>query len=374
MAEGDTGDGGFGEADDGSSGLATGGGDVLNRDVVEVGGEPGDGSCGYLAGGKDLRVVLTDDDGIFNVLHIHVAEGDVADIGSAVAVGFDADAVVGTIEVDAFGEDVLSSAGDFTAYGDAVAVEEGAVGDGDVAAGLVGAGRIGGTGLDGDVVVAYVHEDVADGDVGGGEGIDAVGVDGAEGREDLDVADGDVVRVVGDDLPHGRVLEGDAVHEDVLAVVEDDEAGTGVVRPHDAVVLDGAGFEPPTFAVSVDGSFSGNGEIGGVGGADEGLVAGGAKLGDGGIVSVIGGAEEGGTFVEMEVDVALEDDGSADVGTSGEEDCASSFEFAGVNCGLNRVGILGDAIGLGAVRTDIAGGGGECGGGSGGEGEAEEQG
>ena len=374
VAEGDTGDGSLRETDDGSGGLATGGRDVLNRDVVEVRGEAGDGGRGYLSGGEDLGVVLADDESVFDVLHVDVAEGDVADVGSAVAVGFDANAVVGSVEVNALSEDVLRSSGDFAADRDAVAVEEGAIGDGDVAAGFVGAGRIGGTGLDGDVVVADVHEDVADGDVGGGEGIDAVGIDGAEGGENLDVADDDVVRVVGDDLPHGRVLDGDSVHEDVLAVVEDDEAGTRVVRPHDAMILDGAGLQPPAFTVAIDDSLSSDGEIGGVGGADEGLVAGSAELGDFGIVGVIGGAEEGGSLVEMEIDVAFEDDGGADVGSGGEKDSASSFGCAGVNCGLNRVSILGNAVGFGTVGTDVAGGGGKGADGRGGEGEAEEQG
>lgn len=373
----DSGDGGFGEADDGSGGLAAGGRDVLNRDVVEVGGEAGDRRRRYVAGGEDPGVVLADDQSVFDVLHIDVAEDDVTDIGTAVAVGFDANTVVGAVEVNSLDEDVLRTSGDLAADRDAVAVLEGAIKDGDVAAGGIGAGRIRGSGLDGNVVVAYIHEDVADGDVRGGEGIDAIGVDGAEGGKDLDVADRDVVRVVRDDLPHRRVLDGHAIHEDVLAVVEDDKAGTGVVRPHDAVILDGAGLEPPTVAVSVDDSLSGDGEIDCVGGADEGLIAGSAKLRDGRIVGVIGGAEEGCSFAEMQVDVALEHDGCAEIGSGGEQDSATSFGCAGVNCGLNRLGILGYAIGFGTVGADVAGGG-ERAGGSGNEeswqGQANEQG
>ena len=43
VAQDDAGDGGFGEADDGSGGLAAGGRHILNRDAVEVGSEAGDG-------------------------------------------------------------------------------------------------------------------------------------------------------------------------------------------------------------------------------------------------------------------------------------------------------------------------------------------
>lgn len=376
VAQDDAGDGGFGEADDGSGGLAAGGRHILNRDVVEVGGEAGDGGRGHFACGEDLGVVLADDESVFDVLHLDVAEGDVADIGTAVAVGFDPNAIVGAGEMNALDEDVLRPAGDFAADGDAVAMQEGAIGDGDVAAGCIGAGRVGGAGLDRDVIVANVGVEVIDVDVRRGEGIETIRIGRMLRRKDLDVVDRDVVRVVGDDLPHGGVLDGDSVHEDVLAMVEDDEAGARVFRSHDAMILDAAGLLPPALAVPVDDAVAGDGEIGCVGGADEGLVAGGAEFGDGRIVSVIGGAEEGGTLVEMQVDVALEHDGGAEIGSGREQHRATALGFAGVDCCLNGVRVLGDTVGLGTIGANIAGGGGECADGCGcekhGQGQANE--
>lgn len=291
IAEDHAGDGGFGEAVDGSGGGDASGGQVFDQDVVEVRGEAGDGCGGYIAGRSDFGVVLADDEGVLDVLHVDVAEDEVADVVAAVAVGFNADTVVGLVEVDALGGDVLGAADDFTTDGEAVAVEEGAVGDGDVAGGRVGAGGVGFAGLDGDVVVAYVGEDMVDLDVGGGEGIDGVGVGGVLRGEDFDVADGDVVGVVGNELPHGRVLDGDAFDEDVLTVVEDDEARAGVFAAYYAGVFEAAGLQPPALPCPVDDAFAGDGNVVGVSGADEGLEAGGAELGDGGIVGVVGGAE-----------------------------------------------------------------------------------
>jgi hypothetical protein len=101
VAENDSDNGSFGQADDRTGGSAIGGCHVLEGDVVEVGGEAGDRRWGHVSGGENLRVVLADDDGVLDLLHVDVAEGDGADIGAAVAVGFDAKAVIGAVEVNA---------------------------------------------------------------------------------------------------------------------------------------------------------------------------------------------------------------------------------------------------------------------------------
>jgi len=59
-------------------------------------------------------------------------------------------------------------------------------------------------------------------------------------------------------------------------------------RSHDAVILDGTGFQPPAFAIPVDDAIAGDGEIRRIGCADQGLLAGGAKLRDRRIVGMIG--------------------------------------------------------------------------------------
>ena len=119
--------------------------------------------------------------------------------------------------------DVVRAAGDFAADGEAVAVEEGAIGDGDVAARIVAARRVDGAGFDGDIVVADVGVEMIDADVRRREGIDGVGVRRVLRGQHADVANDDIVAVVGNELPHGRVLDGDSFDADVLAVVEDDE-------------------------------------------------------------------------------------------------------------------------------------------------------
>ncbi len=328
---------------------------------MEEGCQARDGCGCDFALGERLGVVGADEDGGVYVLHGDVFEGDVVDLVAAVAVGLDADALVGAFEVDALGVDIVRAAGDLAADGEAVAVHELAVGDGDVFAGLIGAGRVDDAALDGDVVVAYVGEDVIDDDVAGAEGIDGVGVGRVLRGQDADVADGDVVGVVGHDLPAGGVLDGDAFDADVLAVIEDDESRAEGDLADDSGVMRRAGDLPPAFAVAVDGACAGDGDVLRVGGADQRLRAGGAELGLLGIVSVVGGAEEGCIFGEVEGDVALQHDGAGEEGSAGEFDGAASGG-AIVDGRLDGLGVLGGAVGLGAVGAGVADlTGGKCG-------------
>ncbi len=156
----------LGKADDDPGPVAVGGLYILDADVVEVGGEPGDGSGGDFAFGHDLGVVLADENGGADILHEDVLEAEVGDVGAAVAVGFDADALVGAFEADVFRMHALYASGDFAADGETVAGFELAVGDGDVGGWGVGTGGVDGAGFDGDVVVADGGEVVVDGDVG----------------------------------------------------------------------------------------------------------------------------------------------------------------------------------------------------------------
>jgi hypothetical protein len=87
--------------------------------------------------GEGLYIRVIFGDAGADILHVDVLEEDAAHIMAAVAVGLDADALVGAFEMDALGLDVLGAARRFTADGQAVAVEEDTVGHGDVAAGIV---------------------------------------------------------------------------------------------------------------------------------------------------------------------------------------------------------------------------------------------
>ena len=186
---------------------------------------------------------------------------------------------------------LLRAAGDLAADGEAVAVHELAVGDGDVFAGLIGAGRVDDAALDGDVVVAYVGVDVVDDHVAGAEGIDGVGVGRVLRGKDADVTDGHVVGVVGDDLPAGRVLDGDAFDADVLAVVEDDEARAEGDLSDDSGAAMRAGFAhqlsplPSMVPAPVMAMFSA------LAARTRDWVPGARNSSDGGIVSVVGRAE-----------------------------------------------------------------------------------
>ncbi len=114
---------------------------------------------------KNAGIVLANHERIFHVLHVDIAEDDVEDFVAAVAIGLDANAVVGAVEVDALGEDVARASGEFAADGESVAMEKGAVGDGDVTAGIVTAGRVDGARFYGDIVVAGVGIEMIDVDI-----------------------------------------------------------------------------------------------------------------------------------------------------------------------------------------------------------------
>src|SRR3984957_20341837 len=131
-----------------------------------------------------------------------------------------------------------------------------------------------------------------DAHVGRGKRIDGVSVRRWIRRQNANVADEYVVAVVGNELPKGRVLDGNAFDADVLAVVEDDEAGAGMGIAHYARIGDPANHVPPAFALTVDGAFASDGYVLGIGGAHQPLGCGKTKLDLCRIVGMGGGAEE----------------------------------------------------------------------------------
>src|SRR5260370_18011029 len=130
-------------------------------------------------------------------------------------------------------------------------MQELAVGDRDVLAGRVRTGRVDDAALDGNIVVADIGVDVVDDHVRGTERIDRVGVGRVLRSQDPGIADDHVVGVIRHDLPTGRVLDGDALHSDVLAVVEDNEAGAKLAVTHYARLTRSPRLNPPALAVAV---------------------------------------------------------------------------------------------------------------------------
>ncbi len=160
------GDGRFRQADNRAGHGSASCGDVLEHDVVEVRREARDGRGLHGAFGRqDAGIVFADHKRVFHILHINVAEDEVRDIVAAVAIGLDANAVIGAIEVNALGENVARATGDLAADGKAMAVHEGAIGDDNVAAGIIAAGGVDGAGFDGDVVVTGVGVEMVDADI-----------------------------------------------------------------------------------------------------------------------------------------------------------------------------------------------------------------
>src|SRR5580704_9357912 len=86
---------------------------------------------------ENAWVVFANDQRILYILHVDIAEDEVAHVVAAIAIRLDANTVVGAFKMNALGENVARAAGDLAADGEAVAVHEGAIGDGDVAAWVV---------------------------------------------------------------------------------------------------------------------------------------------------------------------------------------------------------------------------------------------
>src|SRR6185312_13288802 len=99
----------------------------------------------------DARIIFRDQDRGLHAFHRDVLEEQMTHVMAAIAVGLDADALIGALELDAFGADILGAARQLAADREAMTVQEDAIGNGDVAAGRVRARRIDLAGLDGDI-------------------------------------------------------------------------------------------------------------------------------------------------------------------------------------------------------------------------------
>ena len=134
----------------------------------------------------------------------------------------------------------------------------------------------------------------------------------------------------------------------MAAVIEEDEA-----RAHggDEVGAGAMGVDgvPPGFSVAVDGAAAADGNVLGVGCAEERLQGALAQLLHFGIVGFVLAAEQGRARIDFEGDVTLEHDRSGEEGPRRQAHGAAAFGRAGVDSALNGVRIFGDAIALGAI-------------------------
>src|SRR6185437_1767179 len=91
--------------------------EVLDADVVEKRRQPGDWLGRIVTLRRHPGIEFRDQDSGLHPRHGDVPERDVADITATVAIGLDADALVGVLETDALGMDVLCPARDLAADG-----------------------------------------------------------------------------------------------------------------------------------------------------------------------------------------------------------------------------------------------------------------
>src|SRR5690242_9482311 len=111
-------------------------------EVVEERRQPADSLWAIVRRRLHIRIIFRDQDRGFHSFHGDVLEEEMAHVMTAVAVGLDAYALVGALEPDALGADILRPTRQFAADRQAMTVQEDAVGDGDVAAGRIRSGRI----------------------------------------------------------------------------------------------------------------------------------------------------------------------------------------------------------------------------------------
>jgi len=86
-------------------------------ETVKEGRQTPDGLGPVVDEGLYIRVIFGDPDAGVDILHVDVLEEEAAHIMAAVAVGVDADAVVGAFEVDALSPDGLGAGRQFAADG-----------------------------------------------------------------------------------------------------------------------------------------------------------------------------------------------------------------------------------------------------------------
>ena len=334
------------------------------------------------------------DDGVADRFDLGVAQIDVLHSAAALCIGLEAQGVVqsGAVEGVVVCEQVLDAAAHLAAAGDAaVAVCESVVADDEVLGRMTGFAQLTAiavaAGFDGDAVVAGVEEAVLDQDVVAVFGVTAivvvaVGVDG-------DAAGGEVGAEDGVQLPHGRVGDGDALDQNVgaldglvevgaqiVAFAEDALLCGGAVVGHlaqqldvvvtglgdGAVRVDGAGPVPPVVLVSltVEGALAGQSDVLLLIGVDQrapvvqlGAFVVGEHQRVVGRGDVPGEAQDGVLAFQMQVDVALEGDGTDVIHTGRDDDRAAAVGAGLVDGALDGCGVQFTVVGDGAVVQNI---------------------
>ncbi len=291
--------------------------DIADIDVAEQGGR----TARIRAG-----VERVDVDGLaIDVLHADVANEDVLDHVAATSFGLEADPPVAALEIGVVHVDVFDSARGLTAEYDAAAagahlagleiphhdVPGGSVDPQAffVEAGLQDHGVIAGLEvvvLDQDVLRRIHHHAVA---VGTAQAVDRhVAHDGPPAVDQVNV-------------PHGRVVQGDALDQNVLRLPEDHEVGSHPLHARALAEMaarqrhlggngPGRGLAPlpPGFALALEDTLAGNGHVlhfKGVdqGGIVEGLHAFVAVLDHGQVIVPVRTEADRGAFGEMQVDM-----------------------------------------------------------------------
>ena len=331
---------------------------------VEVLGPGFDGDEGGFAVAGDVadREVFVELRGVG--AELEAEEGDAFEFGAGDGAVFD--------------EEVADDGG-FAAEGDdALAVDEGAVVDVDVFDGrgeFVVAGEGAFRAFEGDVVVVDVVGAVFDFDVLGGVDVGAVGAGGGVAGFDVEAVDHNILAVVEVEVPEGRIEEVEVGDLDVFGVGDVEEARAGDVEVFGFVVgfVTGPEFGPEGFAGAVECAFARDAEMVAVFGVDEGgdpflEVAFDAGLAFGEVGDVLGALEDG-VFVEVEVDVGLEEESAGAEGAGGDVYRTAAGGSELVDGFLDGGGIEGFGVGEGAGVGD-----GENGFGEGGGGEKQEEG
>ena len=196
--------------------------------------------------------------------------------------------------------------------------------------------------LDRHIVVAGVDSHVVDHNVLRAERVNAVRVVPLrQWCQHLHVAEGQVFRVVRHNLPHGRVLHRDILHQHMLHVVKDDQPWPGVAfRP----------VRPPALAAPVNDAPAADGDVLHAVRAQQALPALLVKLLNLGIVVVVGAALERRPGGDLQSDVALQHQRRAHkLRRSGQPHHAATLRRAVVNGLLDghriqRLAVTGRAI------------------------------
>lgn len=358
--EGDVAKRALGKAGDMAGSSAVCGGEIADGDVSKSGrafvgrrrlaklfGKPG--------GAESVHVEVED---LAHPIGLNVFVEDIFDDTAAAHACFEANnfaaAVVSAAIVDA---DVADAAGGFAAETDeAGGVAHAAVADDYVFGGTVDTEAVGiATGFEADGVVVAFDVATGDEDVAGGIEVDAVGAGGFDGfvrSADFEMVDFDAVTIGELEVPERGVLEEKVADEDFLAANDVNETRTRHFEMWIDVILFALAcvpiLAPPTFTGTVEGAFAGELEVGDPIGVDEcggpsHFEAGDAGVNPGIVVGVLRAFEDG-VFFESKIDALFEENGAGDECAFGDDKLAAAGFGAGVDGGLDGLGVEGFGV------------------------------